>query len=399
MADWKALLDSEFDLFQPIHLAQNLVRIASVSRTKGEIEIARYISNYFIDRGIKVEWQEVEEGRANIVAEVEGSLGEGPCLVLNGHLDTVPVGSGWTFPPLGGQIVGNLLYGRGACDMKGALAAMMYAAYLVSLFSHSLYGKLKLVFVVDEEQDNIGMKKWITTYQESRERVDFALVGEPTGLNVSLGHRGVAAYKVSVKGKSCHVGIAEEGQNAVYPACNIVSKIEEENLKLKEFHDPDLGYPSLHVGIIKGGTSPNVVPETCQFEVDVRTLPDFSLDRLQGIIQKAIVAVQEERGEDFPYQIEQSIPLLPPVKISRELKGIEILAKTIHDVPGEIPIFAPFPASCEASFLFQAGIPTAIFGPGRITEAHTANEFVSTTQIVGASRIYALLALRFLGNG
>ncbi|MDK2897087.1 MAG: acetylornithine deacetylase [Candidatus Atribacteria bacterium] len=398
MADWKSLLDSEFDLFQPIHLAQNLVRIASVSRTKGEIEIARYISNYFIDRGIKVEWQEVEEGRANIIAEVEGSLGEGPCLVLNGHLDTVPVGSGWTFPPLGGQIVGNLLYGRGACDMKGALAAMMYAAYLVSLFSHSLYGKLKLVFVVDEEQDNIGMKEWITTYQKSGEQVDFALVGEPTGLNVSLGHRGVAAYRVSIKGKSCHVGIAEEGQNAIYPTCSIIRKLEEENQKLKEFNDLDLGCPSLQVGLIKGGVSPNVVPETCQFEVDVRTLPDFSLDRLREIIQEAIITVQRERREDFPYQIDQSIPLLPPVKISRELKGIEILAKTIHDVPGEIPIFAPFPASCEASFLFQAGIPTAIFGPGRITEAHTANEFVSTTQVVGASRIYALLALRFLGN-
>ena len=117
MPDWKALLDNEFDLFEPINLAQNLVRIPSVSGEGGEVELARFIANYFIDRQIKVEWQEVEEGRANLIAEIEGILGEGPNL-LNGHLDTVPLGSGWTYPPLGGEIIENRLYGRGACDMK-----------------------------------------------------------------------------------------------------------------------------------------------------------------------------------------------------------------------------------------------------------------------------------------
>jgi len=156
MADWKALLDNEFDLFEPISLAQRLVRIMSVSRTEGEVEIARFIANYFIDNGIPVEWQEVDGKRANLIAEIQGALGEGPVLLFNGHMDTVPVGSGWTYPPLGGEIVQNRLYGRGACDMKGALAAMMYAAKMVALFAHSLYGKLKVVFVVDEEEENAG---------------------------------------------------------------------------------------------------------------------------------------------------------------------------------------------------------------------------------------------------
>lgn len=398
MPDWKALLDNEFDLFEPINLAQNLVRIPSVSGEGGEVELARFIANYFIDRQIKVEWQEVEEGRANLIAEVEGILGEGPNLLFNGHLDTVPLGSGWTYPPLGGEIIENRLYGRGACDMKGALASMMYAAYIVSLFAPSLYGKLKLVFVVDEEGSNLGVKHWIKSYREREEVVDFALVGEPTGLNISLGHRGVAAYQVKVRGKSCHMGIAERGVNAIYLASQVIQSIEKKNQELKKFADPDLGNPTLHVGRIQGGTFPNVVPDTCGFEVDVRTVPDFPLGRMEETLQDILDSVQQEKELKFNYQIDQSIPYLPPVKISRDLEGVKILSRSISDVPGEIPTFAPFPASCEASFLVEAGIPTLIFGPGRIEEAHTANEFVSITQIVAASRIYSLLALRFLGG-
>lgn len=397
--DWKAVLDSEFDIFEPIELAQQLVRIPSVSGEAGEEEISRFIANYFIDRKITVEWQEVEKSRANVIAEVKGTLGEGPTLLFNGHMDTVPVGSGWTYPPLGGQIVGDKLYGRGACDMKGALAAMMYAAYVVSLFASQLYGSLKLLFVVDEERDNLGIKKWLEDYLESSEVIDFAVVGEPTGLNISLGHRGVAAYRITVEGKASHAGLAEEGINAIYLAASVIKVIEDKNELLKKHVDPDLGYPSLMVGLIEGGISPNVVPERCSFEVDVRTLPDFSLERMEKLLRDIIVEVKNHSNSPFSYQISQTVPHLPPAKVSRDLPAVDVLARSISQIPGEIPIFAPFPASCEASFLFNAGIPTVIFGPGRIVEAHSANEFVSTSQIVTASMIYALLALQFLSGG
>lgn len=103
---------------------------------------------------------------------------------------------------------------------------------------------------------------------------------------------------------------------------------------------------------------------------------------------------------DLPptFEIEQSIPHLPPVKIPRDVPGIDILSRSISDIPGEMPIFAPFQLPVKQLFLDQVDIPTVIFGPGRIEEAHTANEFVSITQIVAASRIYSLLALRFLGG-
>ena len=178
----------------------------------------------------------------------------------------------------------------------------------------------------------------------------------------------------------------------------MIQSIEKKNQELKKFADPDLGNPTLHVGRIQGGTFPNVVPDTCGFEVDVRTVPDFPLGRMEETLQDILDSVQQEKELKFNYQIDQSIPYLPPVKISRDLEGVKILSRSISDVPGEIPTFAPFPASCEASFLVEAGIPTLIFGPGRIEEAHTANEFVSITQIVAASRIYSLLALRFLGG-
>jgi len=398
MPDLKTFLDNEFDLFEPIHLAQNLVRISSVSRTRGESDIARHIANYFIDHQIRVEWQEVEEGWANIIAEIDGGKGEGQSLLLNGHLDTVPVGTGWTMPPLGGQVVENYLYGRGSCDMKGSLAAMMYTAKIVSLFAPSLYGKLKLVFVVDEEQDNLGIKKWIENRQKNWETVDFAVVGEPTGLNISLGHRGVAAFRVTMKGKSCHAGIANRGINAIYLASEAVRLIEEKKPFFDEYEDPDIGKPALSVGKIQGGTSPNVVPDHCSFEVDVRTVPGLSLQEMENIIRDTVTSVFKNHNLSPTFDIEQSIPHLPPVKIPRDVPGIEILSRSISDIPGEMPIFAPFPASCEATFLDQAGIPTVIFGPGRIEEAHGANEFVSITQIVAASRIYSLLALRFLGG-
>ncbi|HSV31033.1 MAG TPA: M20 family metallopeptidase [Atribacteraceae bacterium] len=399
MADWKALLDGEFDLFEPINVAQSLIRIASVSGSKGEHEIARFIANYFIDHQVRVTWQEVEDGRANLLAEIQGALGEGPTLLLNGHLDTTPLGSGWRNPPLGGQILDNHLFGRGACDMKGALGAMVYAARMVSLFSHSLYGRLKLLFVVDEERDNAGMKTWIASYQESGEPVDFAVVGEPTDLNISLGHRGVAGFRVKVKGKAAHAGMAEQGSNAICMAADMIRLIESLNGELRKFADPDLGHPSLNVGRMQGGVSANVVPELCHFEIDARTLPDYSLDRLTEDLRKILGTAILNRPKGFTFDLEQSIPHLPPVKIPRNMKEIDILARSISDVPGEMPIFAPFPASCEASYLFGVGIPTLIFGPGRIEEAHGANEYVSITQVVAASRIYSLLALRFLGGG
>lgn len=398
MADWKALIDSEFDLFEPINLAQRLVRIPSVSRTDGEIELARFIANYFIDHGISVEWQEVDGERANLVAEIPGVLGEGPVLLYNGHLDTVPLGSGWSYPPLGGEIVGNRLYGRGACDMKGALAAMMYAAKMVALFAHSLYGKLKIVFVVDEEEENAGIKEWMRQYQKRGERVDYAVVGEPTGLNISLGHRGVAAYRIEIQGKSCHAAVADRGTNAVYYAACIVKALEEKRRELSLFEDPDLGAPALSVGKIGGGVSPNVVPETCVIEVDVRTLPSFSLTQMEELLRKVVEEVQKEAPQSFGYQVTRSIPHLPPAKVPRDLELVEFLSRSISDVPGEVPTFSPFPASCEASFLVEAGIPALIFGPGRIEEAHAANEFVPITQVVAAGRIYALLALRLLGG-
>ncbi len=398
MADWRALLDSEFDLYEPINLAQSLVRIASVSDTKGESEIARYISNYLIDNGIRVEWQEVEEGRANLLAEVKGALGDGPSLLLNGHLDTVPLGSGWHYPPLGGQIIDNHLFGRGACDMKGAIAAMMYTLRLISLFSHSLYGSVKLVLVVDEEKDNLGMKHWIERYQNEGDMIDFAVVGEPTDLNISLGHRGVAGFRVKAKGRASHAGIAEQGANAIYLAAQIVRGIEEKSEELKKRADRDLGLPSLNVGRIQGGVSANVIPDFCQLEIDVRTLPDVPLEELEQEIRNISEKAVTERGERYSIGMEQSIPHLPPVKIPRDMKEIDILARSISDVPGEMPLFAPFPASCEASFLFSAGIPTVIFGPGRIEQAHGADEYVSVTQVVAASRIYSLLTLRFLGG-
>jgi len=398
MPDLKTLLDNEFDLFEPIHLAQNLVRISSVWRTRGEADLARYIANYFIDHQIRVEWQEVEKGRANIMAEIDGGRGVGPCLLLNGHLDTVPVGTGWTMPPLGGQVVDNYLYGRGSCDMKGSLAAMMYTAKIVSLFTPNLFGKLKLVFVVDEEQDNLGIKKWIEIWQQNWESVDFAVVGEPTGLNISLGHRGVAAFRITIKGKSCHAGIAQRGINAIYLASEIIHLIEQKQNEFNQFADEDIGKPALSVGKIQGGTSPNVVPDLCDFEVDVRTVPGLPLQGIESLIADSVRMVFKNHNLPPTFEIEQSIPHLPPVKIPRDVPGIDILSRSISDIPGEMPIFAPFPASCEAVFLDQADIPTVIFGPGRIDEAHTANEFVSITQIVAASRIYSLLALGFLGG-
>ncbi|MEN3202722.1 MAG: M20 family metallopeptidase [Atribacterota bacterium] len=398
MPDWKALLDNEFDLFEPINLAQRLVRISSVSRTDGEVEIARFIANYFIDNDIPVEWQEVDGRRANLIAEIQGVLGEGPVLLFNGHMDTVPVGTGWTYPPLGGEIVHNRLYGRGACDMKGALAAMMYAAKMVVLFAHSLYGKLKIVFVIDEEEENAGIREWVKMYHTRGEVIDYAIVGEPTGLNISLGHRGVAAYRIEVRGKSCHAAVADRGLNAVHYASLIVDRLERKRRELLRFEDPDLGAPALSVGKIVGGVAPNVVPESCILEVDVRTLPSFSLEEMERVLWETAEEVRTKEGVSFEYTITQCIPHLPPAKVSRDIELVGLLARSIADIPGEVPMFSPFPASCEASFLVEAGIPTLIFGPGHIEEAHSANEFVPVTQVVTASRVYALLALRLLGG-
>ena len=251
-------------------LVQDLISIESHSDVPGrEAAIGRFLVNWFQNHGIEAELQSVEAERANLVATIPGS--GGPSLMLNGHMDTVPAGSmSDAYEP---SIREGVLWGRGACDMKGAIAAM--ACAMAAMVQHGetsqLTGELLFTGTVGEETGSIGVKALV----EAGVKTSYAIVGEPTSLRVGIAHKGACFIRISLTGRGAHGSRPDEGVNAVSYASQIVRALETDlRAKLAKRVHPLLGTSTVSVGRISGGTQPNIVAERCFVDIDRRTLPD-----------------------------------------------------------------------------------------------------------------------------
>lgn len=375
-----------------LRLVQDLISIESHIDTPGrEATIGRFLVSWFQDHAIDAELQCVKDARANVVARIPGK--DGSSLMLNGHMDTVPAGDMLdAFTP---RIRDGVLWGRGACDMKGAIAAMACAMAAITDEGEScrLTGDLLFTGTVGEETGSIGVKALI----EAGVKTHYAIVGEPTSLRVGIAHKGACFIRISLTGRGAHGSCPDEGVNAVSHASQIIRALETDlRLKLSKRVHPLLGTSTVSVGRISGGTQPNIVAERCLVDIDRRTLPneDDALGEIRSLVTGICGSVD---GLSWSVDEMPETAIVPHGALGTspdaELAVRAQQACRRLGLPSE-PIGVTY--WTDGGHLAASGIETVILGPGDIANAHGPKDRVETSELATCVNLYYDLVKRIL---
>lgn len=375
----------------PVALVRALVQVPSVNPVlapggAGEGAVAALAAGWLEAWGFRVRMVEVAPGRANVHAE----HGEGsPRLLFNGHLDTVGV-DGMTVPPFGAELRDGRVYGRGSCDMKGGVAALLAAAADLARAGHP--GTLLVVLTADEEHASLGMQAVV----DGGLRADAAVVCEPTELAVMPAHKGFLWVDVTFRGRAAHGSRPEIGVDAILHAGRFLAELDRHAGELaRRPPHPLLGPPSVHAGTIHGGTAPSVYPESCALVLERRTLPAETMPAALGDLRALLETVRARvPGLDARLEAGLSRPGTEVPIDSALVQGL-LRASAAEGIPARVEGMT---AWVDAAYLNQAGIPAVCFGPGSIAQAHTEDEWVEAEDVARCARVLARFAQDFLGG-
>ena len=354
----------------------------------GEAALADYVGQFFHKNSIPFEFQTVFEGRPNVIARLEGAPG-GPTLVLEAHMDTAS-GLGMKRDPFRPLRTGQRMYGRGTCDTKGGLAAMMHALKLLADARPRRVATVVLVAAVDEEYSFRGVVKFL----EKAIKAQGAVVAEPTSLDTVIASKGVLRLRMRALGRTAHSSKPHLGINAVAKMAKVVAAMEEKfGAIFEKRRHPVLGCPTINVGLIRGGVQVNQVPDSCIIEVDRRLLPGETRESAIGELEGLIA---ELRLSDLELQVEIDPPLLEdyPLETAPTERIVQTVSRISQEAAGRCRL-AGVPYGSDASKLARAGIPSLILGPGNIDQAHAADEFVELDEVALAAEIYTRSILEF----
>jgi acetylornithine deacetylase/succinyl-diaminopimelate desuccinylase-like protein len=385
----RAVLD-KIDEAALVALARALLRATGQNPPGQEAATVAVLGEAAADLGLDVNETPVWQGRNNIRITLAG--GPGPGLLLLGHTDVVPVGEGWTKDPFGGAIEDDRIYGRGASDMKGGLAAALTA--MAALRGAGLTGPVELAALVDEEETGAGISAYVASVNQP---FVGCITAEPTELQTVVGARGASYLRVEIHGIACHAGKPDDGANAIYGAAAVVAEIERMHDELAQRPHPLLGPATWSVGQITGGTSGSIVPAECVLIADRRLLPGESAAAvLDGVRERVARLRLAERG----LTVDVTMPMEMP---AFETPADSPLAATVDTAVGDAggPGLPPggWTAACDGGFVARdLGVPVVVLGPGSVsTQAHRPDESVAIEELITATRAYALSALRLLG--
>jgi acetylornithine deacetylase len=361
----------------------DLVRINSVNPAYAdgvpEAAVAAYIRAFFQGRGIAVSEQDVLPGRPNILAEIAGRE-PGTRIVFEAHTDTAGI-YGMTVPPFKPEIRDGRLYGRGSCDTKGALAAMMHAVAAVA--ESGITPRCGVLFcgAADEEYAYRGVLKLCQGLRASA-----AIVAEPTSLRLTVATKGCVRFVVRARGKAAHSSKPHLGVNAVADMARLIVALEDDARKLAARPHPLLGPATFNIGTIRGGTQVNIVPEECAIEIDRRLLPGEEPDQVWKDYRRRVEQlggfVEEPMLQDLPLETAVNDPV------------VAVASETLADL-GLNPEPIGVPYGSDASKLSRAGVPSVVFGPGSIDQAHAAEEFVDCEEVSKAFEFYRRFILNY----
>lgn len=341
--------------------------------------------------GFAVELQDVAPGRQNLVATLSG--GSEPGLMFLGHSDVVPAGEGWRTHPFEPFVREGRLYGRGATDMKGGLAAIVCA--MAALAEIPLRGPVQLVCTVDEEDLGFGIR----AYAPSAPRGVFAgcVVAEPTDLQTVVGCRGDSYLRLGVTGKAAHSGRPDDGRNAIAAAARVLELIRADHDAMHARPDPLLGCGTWSVGSITGGTGTSIVAAECAAALDRRLMPG---EDAQQIADAVLAQIREAAIDGDGIEVTLDVEMeMPGFKTDPAHPLVVAGVDAIDDAGGGRIDVGGWTAACDGGFIARdVGIPCIVLGPGGLNDqAHQANESVGLQELDVAARAYALLAIRMVG--
>jgi acetylornithine deacetylase len=377
-----------------VGLARELVRIDSrnpslVANGPGEARVAHALADVLAAWGFRVAIDDVAPNRPNVVARI-GNPG-GRTLMFNGHLDVVGV-DGMTHDPWFAASTGDVdrIYGRGSSDMKGGIAAMCAAAVLAS--TETMSGEIVVAAVADEEYESIGTRALL----ESGTRAEAAIVTEPTRLAIMPAHLGFVWLDVTTHGRAAHGSRWDIGVDAIRHAGLVLAELDrmdEEDLP-KRSHAL-LGRPSVHASLIEGGTGMSTYPDRCTVRIERRTIPGESPDSVCAELEAACSRVRSRRPK---FRGEVAVTLAQaPSDVPVDAPIVRALSSAVV-ASGASPRIEGMSAWTDAALLNAAGIPAICFGPGDISLAHAAEEWVSISEIKRATDVLARLVTRWFSE-
>lgn len=378
-----------------LDLVKELIRIPSHIETENlEAGVAEFLTSVFSNEGIDVSLQEVEGDRSNVIATIYGD-GDGNTLLLNGHMDTVVPSKHLRIQPFEPIIKDNKLYGLGSADMKGGLGAMAYTLIHLHRTQIPLKGNLIFAATVGEETEGHGGAGYIAKHGPY---TDMAIVGEPTGLKIVTAHKGVEKIDVIIQGKSAHGSTPEKGINAIKKAARFIKALEAEvQPVLSKRKHPLLGSPTLNIGVIRGGNYSNIVPDKCVVKLDRRWNPEESRSEILNEINKIVNDLSQSdpnfnaqlKTKDFVEEMSHG-----PLEVSPNEPIVRMVEKAFTNLGENKPEISGFSGWTDAAmFNTHAHIPTVVFGPGSIAQAHSDCEFTTIDEICTAMKVYTLTAL------
>ncbi|HUL31523.1 MAG TPA: M20 family metallopeptidase [Thermodesulfobacteriota bacterium] len=411
-----------------IKLTQDLIRIPSVRSQKeggNEEKVAIFLSRLLEEMGLDVVVEEVEPGSPNVIAVLQGKS-DGPCLMFECHTDVVTEGdtSEWKYDPYEGRIAGNRIYGRGACDTKGNLAAAIKAVQAISQSGEPFKGRILLGILVDEEGMMTGVKHFIR--QGWAGGVHAAIICEPVDNQLCSTQKGALRAELITTGKMSHGAMPLAGLNPIPPMASILERmgqLEEEEIE-RLGKDDFLGYPSITPTVlqapVRGEPQLNVIPYQCRALLDIRTVPGQSHEvlkkQLEDIVKEEERSVNasldsgplKETRETLEKNLSKGLSFQaklnvfedrPWTKTSREERIVQAVARAIRSATGEEPVYGGVPGATDGTFLSAwAGIPIVTIGAGKRMIPHQKDEWVSVDELELTARIYAASALEFLNR-
>ena len=371
----------------PAQLLRELIALPSVNPAllpegdprAGEKNVADFLAATAAQAGLDVELNEVRPHRSNLFARLTPSGKIRQRILLAPHMDTVGVSSDEQFSPV---LKNGRIHGRGACDTKGSVAVMLSSlANLAASKQRPQHTEIIFVGLVDEEVGQSGSRHLV----KSGFKADLAIVGEPTRLQIITAHKGDLWLRLETKGKAAHGSRPELGRNAVHLMAKIVDALETDYAKqLRKRRHPLLRHATINVGSIRGGRQPNIVPDECQIRIDRRTIPGerdraVKQEILRFLKQRGLIATLVDTKDEAPAHPLETDSRLPLVQ--------QLLRAAGQQGPAGVDFFS------DAGVLGAGGIPSVVFGPGDIAQAHTADEWVAVSQLERGEKLLSRFLL------
>ena len=345
--------------------------------------MGEFVTQYLSDLGCEVEQQEVLPNRCNVFGRFPVSMSDKKTLLLEAHMDTVPLEP---MPDAAKpRVADGRVYGRGACDTKGSLAGMLYAFKMLSRRPEELSSNPVLMAAMDEEAKQQG----ICAYAQTKPKLDGAVVGEPTNLVPVTVHKGCVRWRVRAVGKAAHSSRPHEGNNAIYQIVAFINQFRTQmESSLPARSHPMAGLPTATIGVIRGGIQVNTVPDACYVEIDRRTVPGEDTDEILAEVDELIRNLVKQDSElsivrEEPFAVSEYLDTPPDSDIARSAVA------ACRSILGKGELGTVDYGSDASKIAAIAGVPAIVLGPGSISQAHSANEWVLVDELKEAAELYA----------